>query len=544
MYQQVSAPSHTQDMTAIHHPYDERLDAVRDRIAQLTLETKDLVSPEKVYQLKRREVIDVFERDYALNTEKYDDSDEGLRNRAEVFHQHHQKLRLLEHNHTRSAKADTLAFEEKVDRELKTFVKDVWELVWSASGPPNTSSFTPRFKRDSVGIAAETSTNSTPQQSLSPAVDGYSTDLTTTDCEGEGDDDRKTSFIVKLPLPEKLKYGDAAKLSSKTPATRGPRSSSRASVKAPPPPEPERWIDFEDVYQRGQAKTKYRIVSDKRYPGKWYIFRCEEHNRNFMHRPQTAAGKHMTGKDHRCTISGAYFFELGVQVRNCNAALAKLNNDTIPEISELDQKAPRGKGSPIRRRKASSMSTGYEPDTDCDDETSDERLCKYPRHTDRRRMRALGDVNPVPGQVFNVYWPKVKKWYAAVILPKGPFSEIGLSGSMEDTPLLDSLPSCYERDGTSWKCKEGYNDGEPHASEQMYPAMYFDGPHPNVCDYAWLSIKDLEPFDRCTIEVMYRDIAIQHIKGREKQKEDELYDSDAESSGKHTKTTISVFQVQ
>jgi hypothetical protein len=542
MHQQVKAPSYTQDVDTLNHPYDEHLDAVRDRIAKLILDTKGLVSPEKAYQLKRREVHHVYKRDYALNEEKHGDSVEGLKNRAHIIHEQEEKLRQLDNNYMRSARAATLAFEDKVDWELKNFAKDVWELVWSAPRPHDTPSS--RFRRDSIGIAAETSADTTPPQGSSPVVGRYSTDLAATDDEGDGNDDRKRSLIVKLPFPKSLDPASAAKLISTTPATQASLSLSGGLGNASAPVKRNRCIDFEDVYQGGLAEIKYRIVPDKRYPGKWFIFRCDKHKMNFIDKPQNSAATHMRGSGHNCTISRDWFFEFGVQVRNCDAALAKLNNDAIPERSKRDRKVPIGKDSSLRRRRGSSMSTDHDPDTDCDDMSLDERPFKYARHRSRGRMRALSDVNPVPGRVFNVYWSKLKKWYAAVVLPKGSFSEIGLPGSMEDTPLLDCLPLCYEKDGTSWKCKAGYNDGEPRAPAKMYPIMYFDVSYPDDCNYAWLSIKDLEPFDPRKIERKYRATVLCYVKGRERQAENELHDSDAESSGKRSRTTASVLKVQ
>ncbi|KAK2743004.1 hypothetical protein CKAH01_18419 [Colletotrichum kahawae] len=88
----------------------------------------------------------------------------------------------------------------------------------------------------------------------------------------------------------------------------------------------EKTVDFDGLYDNGDAKYKHRIVQ---YGKEWFILRCDEHNIHFPYRAVTAAGSHLKGYAHNGPSAAlpAVIEAFGVRVTGCDKDKAELNNE-------------------------------------------------------------------------------------------------------------------------------------------------------------------------------------------------------------------------
>ena len=104
------------------------------------------------------------------------------------------------------------------------------------------------------------------------------------------------------------------------------------------------------------------------------------------------------------------------------------------------------------------------------------------------------------------YWKYSKEWYAALLLPTGRLEPVGISGSIEDTGLLSSIPTCYRTKGKEicgWK--PNFMAGGSKITKRSFAIMYllddlnipregsFEVPQRALFD--WVAAKDLRSFD-------------------------------------------------
>ncbi|KAH6872057.1 hypothetical protein B0T10DRAFT_499866, partial [Thelonectria olida] len=198
----------------------------------------------------------------------------------------------------------------------------------------------------------------------------------------------------------------------------------RARTVQTEPVETESTIEFDEVFQDGNAAIKHTIVQ---FRDEWYILLCETHGLNFKDHPIMSAAKHLNGrahgklpKDHEMAIK-----RLGVCVLNCSAKLAEENNRVC----------------------LVAYRTGYDPSklrTRTKNKTSESI------HNGRRpRKKFDGIVDPTPGGIYLGYWSKSREWHAVLVLP-GVATEqpidIGFSGTIRDLGLIKQLPPCYTYD--------------------------------------------------------------------------------------------------
>ncbi|KAF4469367.1 hypothetical protein FALBO_3734 [Fusarium albosuccineum] len=240
-------------------------------------------------------------------------------------------------------------------------------------------------------------------------------------------------------------------------------------------------IQFDSVFQNGNAPIKHVIVQYPLQHGSWYILRCEEHGLSFKDNPLIGAAAHIRSKKHSETCSD---FErvvtlLGVEVLGCNESLAKKNN--------------------IAARKA--FKSGYGYTTAESNQVSEDIVSSQDRGRtrDHRGQREASQViDPEHGQIYRVYWKSSKQWLAALLLPMHNLQDVGIPNSIEGLGLLEDLPKCYaydpRRKNFSWE--EGYEDDGPRVLMRKFPVMFFDGsPFPSKSTVAWVSAGDLEIYD-------------------------------------------------
>ncbi|KAB5566240.1 hypothetical protein GE09DRAFT_1106008 [Coniochaeta sp. 2T2.1] len=262
----------------------------------------------------------------------------------------------------------------------------------------------------------------------------------------------------------------------------------------------KRTIDFNEVYQDGDAEYKHIIIPYP--PGEkfdWYILKCDEHGVHFNTNPLHGAAKHLhsnqhnnMSKEHALAIQ-----ELGHMVWDCNKALADKNNKAVKEAFEKGYK-------PFNRNqltKTERRSMGFPvPETvparrgQTGAAAAAAQRKKEKAATDTAREASTGVYYPVEGELYLGYWSKNKTRYAVMVLPWGSLEPFGLQDTLKETGLLSSTPKCYTvdkatREITGWA--EGYEDGGRLVTKREFPVMYFDG----KLSVGWLGAKDLSIFD-------------------------------------------------
>lgn len=242
--------------------------------------------------------------------------------------------------------------------------------------------------------------------------------------------------------------------------------------------EPEKVIDFDDVFQDGNAPVKYIIAQFPRRTGHWYILECKEHRKHFLHDPVHDAASHLAGPKHNMIRGYTTAVEtLGTRVLNCNDVLAEKNNEAarcaLKEKLELERS---------RYTEQTLLHSGDECESD-------------------RPLQDLGTsipkrvIAPVVGGIYAARYPKVRDIYPVLIMPLE-----SLDLSKWKTVLLSRTPPCYLFDididpyPRGWA--EGYENGGPLANQRHYPAIYFDGrKFPEESLVGWVRVKRFRPFD-------------------------------------------------
>ncbi|KAF4342750.1 hypothetical protein FBEOM_3334 [Fusarium beomiforme] len=222
-------------------------------------------------------------------------------------------------------------------------------------------------------------------------------------------------------------------------------------------------IEFDEVYQKGNAPLKHQIVEHRGY---WYILQCKEHRRTFPKAPIKAACKHLNATSHgnlRLTHDQA-IARLGTLVMNCSDDLAQKNNNAVQRALYDNM------GQPL-----SSLST---------------------------RRRRLHRLDPRPGEVYCLYWRWAEQdqpgWYAFVVLPWDNCYSFGWDMTLKDTKLLDKIPESCEYNETTEvvKWKPAYRPGRSHHKSRQYPIIFFDDVNfPWNCASCWADVSLFERYD-------------------------------------------------
>lgn len=268
-------------------------------------------------------------------------------------------------------------------------------------------------------------------------------------------------------------------------------------------PAVKRTIDFNEVYQDGDAEYKHIIFM---YPpgdsgGDWYILKCDEHGVHFNTNPLLGAAKHLHSAQHN-NLSKEHSLairELGHLVWDCTKELAEKNNDAVKKAFDNGYK-------PFNRNQLSKTerkSMGFAVP-----ETIPARRTHGPWRDGPGNVASNSTASggskefaavayPVDGELYLGYWSKNKTRYAVMLLPWGDLEPYtGIQGTLLGTGLLEKPPKCYTIDRvtheiTGWA--EGYEDGGRLVNKREFPVMYFD--NPQKCSVGWVRAKDLTRFN-------------------------------------------------
>ncbi|KAM0227481.1 hypothetical protein ACHAP5_012170 [Fusarium lateritium] len=272
--------------------------------------------------------------------------------------------------------------------------------------------------------------------------------------------------------------------------TNAHQSKKRATPCAPGEHSQGRTVEFDEVYQNGNAESKYVIVQ---YLQDWYIVECKKHNMMFLKQPLKAASKHLSSGKHRMENPGhaGVIRELGTQVLHCDEEQAKMNNE-VSQRQTYDQI-----GLPDSRVSSSDTPTGT-----------------HSLYT--RSSQGIPGIDPKPGEVYTAYWKSGKKWYAALILPWGSFGGFGWNMSLQSTGIIKKVPKCYLFDRNNPQAipewADDYRPGGPYYSKREYPVMYFDtSVFPGKYSMGWVAAVDLQHYDSQAKHIPYRDVVDKFI---------------------------------
>jgi hypothetical protein len=293
-------------------------------------------------------------------------------------------------------------------------------------------------------------------------------------------------FHSGIGLPQKDLIPTAShKRQASSSTAHAPQSKKRATPCAPGERSQGRTIEFDQVYQNGNAETKYIIVE---YLQDWYIVECKEHGMPFLKQPLKAASKHLSSGKHRLENPGhaGVVRELGTHVLNCNEERATKNNE-VSQRKSYDQI-----GLPDSR-----VSSNDTPSS------------THSLYT--RSSQGISGIDPKPGEVYTAYWKRGKKWYAALILPWGSFGRFGWNMSLQSTELIKKVPKCYLFDPNNPKATpewaEEYRPNGPLYSKREYPVMYFDkSVFPGKYSMGWVAAVDLQHYDPQAKHIPFRDV--------------------------------------
>jgi hypothetical protein len=251
----------------------------------------------------------------------------------------------------------------------------------------------------------------------------------------------------------------------------------------------DRTIEFDQVYQDGQAEPKYVIVKHGEF---WYILECKKHRLHFNNHPIRGAVKHLRGKKHNQTSVN---FEdairaLGTRVLHCTEDDVAENNEVARRPSYSEMCRPVNSLSP-------SVAHGL------------------PTRSNPRRT----EIDPRPGEVYTTYWSDTKKFFAILVLPWRNVGHLGedLSLTVKDTKLIKKVPSCYRYNHVdeSYEWAPNFRPGGQSYPRRKYPIMYFDAAvFPEKCRVYWVAANDFQLYDPKVTTIPFKDVVDRYIASR------------------------------
>ncbi|KAI1177065.1 hypothetical protein F4777DRAFT_577349 [Nemania sp. FL0916] len=255
-----------------------------------------------------------------------------------------------------------------------------------------------------------------------------------------------------------------------------------------------RTVQFDDVYQNGQAKHKDTIIEYPLGSRKWYILKCERHNIRFTQRPLAGAAKHLNGQPHGGLEKSwdIAIQELGYRVLGCTKALADLNNEVVRIAYEKGYRPvsiinPENKKTKLRSEDAAANSRGVVSRSNMDIKGSSS---SSPRERKPSEITSSGPItNPKVFRIYNCIWKHQQ--YPVLILDWDDQKPGGLDLRLVDTGLLNkksSPPNCYLYQDAILAWAPGFEDGGLKVHKRKFPAI--DGNK----GVGWVPAKSLSEF--------------------------------------------------
>ncbi|CAM1508983.1 Fc.00g027220.m01.CDS01 [Cosmosporella sp. VM-42] len=479
------------------------IDWVRERV--------DIKPPEDIYTERKAALRARFDEALQLSYQA-DASPEERKIQGDQLIQYGVEIGALDREYEAAAEDEQAAYEQRLGEQGLALFNELFE----AAGPLLEVARQGRIWQASWGVPAARLPSSQNSSSNSDETNQLHKDISPSGQPPPEHDTSTNSFRFDRVVPD-------------LPATHPPSQAKRRAKDAPAATaekrprtgeEPEKTIDFEEVFQGGNAPIKYTIAQFPSLTGDWYILRCGQHQLNFSSRnPIWGAGKHLGGQAHNMKRDNKLAIEtLGVRVRGCSKALAEQNNAAVRQAEK------NGYTQPFRSRRER-RSRLQEPASADDDSTEGLNTSRLERSTkiDYPRVRNStrgfkGVMAPIPGEPYTAYYQISRKFMAVLLLPLGDFAQVGLEGNMQRTGLLEEIPGCFTynegtKEITGWQ--RGYQDGGPLVSRRAFPVIYIDGPtFPDKSPYAWVDGKDLGPFNTESYEPLYAKMVLELLRTR------------------------------
>ncbi|KAG5755161.1 hypothetical protein H9Q70_002186 [Fusarium xylarioides] len=261
------------------------------------------------------------------------------------------------------------------------------------------------------------------------------------------------------------------------------RKQKRQKLPIEPPNIPrERIIAFEQVFQDGNAQTKYIIVQHPPEFGHWYILECKEHNKHFYEDPIRGASRHLIGQEHGLKGDHSLAVKmLGTRVLYCNEKLPAKNNritmQSFPQVAGPTNVIPenRTKGDPP-----------------CD-----------------------VDIIPVVGKIYATKFPKLSHAYPILVLPWTAFDHFPhMKQLLRDTPPCFLFDEAVDRYPRGWT--KDYEDGGSRFKDRAYPVVYFHKEKfPEHCNVGWVPITNFKVYDPEHTEVACSKLVDRYLQNKD-----------------------------
>ncbi|KAI1770238.1 hypothetical protein F4818DRAFT_433885 [Hypoxylon cercidicola] len=154
-------------------------------------------------------------------------------------------------------------------------------------------------------------------------------------------------------------------------------------------------------------------------------------------------------------------------------AKAKQTDNDVQTDTPQTKKVRRGRPPKAFAKPTSRVSTG-EP-SHKGQPSPHETVPPHPTSVHRKKDVSKGITDPKVGEIYKIQDGSYVAGYAALVLPRGDFDEIGISRSIHDTDLR-KIPPCYwynEQDMSIIGWQKDYDDGGPKVNERKFPCMVF-----------------------------------------------------------------------
>ncbi|KAI6762440.1 hypothetical protein HG530_008420 [Fusarium avenaceum] len=477
-------------------PPSEKVVPIQNHLKQWSSRVRSVQSPEEAFQAKleaARAVYDDKVRSSSSRSVAPGDRD-TFRARRLAVSQCIQQVDELEAEHEAKKDDEEYEYQEKFARQYISMVLDLFSILgpsisdrsvveWrNRVAQPSSASL--KTQLDPITEQAETRPEEDVQQI--PIADQPLTRQTTDQPipDMPSTENERDQPIDSVPPTHQRKRATS-------PLPTVSEASKRARPNTLSEPLTNKVIDFDQVFQNGNARTKYVI---QRYQGYWYIVECKAHKKQFLAgNPLHGARRHLQGVAHHSLSVGhqQVIRMLGTRVLDCDDGLAEKNNKVARMPSYVRASRPQPRTCTFPPQPSGTQDPEYDaPQT---------------RNT---HNRIASHIVPKPGEVYTTFWKSEKRFYAVLILPWGSFREFGWDMSLKHTGLLNKIPACYKYDPVSETAEwaEAYKPGGPSALKRRYPVMYFDEPEvPKSCRSGWVAVANLQPYDSDDNSIPYKD---------------------------------------
>ncbi|KAL6918259.1 hypothetical protein FSST1_009754 [Fusarium sambucinum] len=466
----------------------QRIPALQEHLARWSPRIHPVKSAEEEFQENLKEAQDLFK---ALTDSSQNPFDKLNEIGACVTRM--QQLTAL-HEDTKEQKERE--YQQNLLEQEKSYVIELFDIfglelvkayckIWcDRRGHP---SWTDSTQPDPVSSNIDTEPKDTTTSRFTPIPDqptstSESQTKSTTKSPGPLDTENTQEPSIRPSEPDTTEHNTSVgpqKRPSEPPAAR-PTKRSRSDV-TQDPLVGDRTIEFEQVYQNGQAEPKYVIA---KYKGCWYILECKEHRLHFNNDPIRGAAKHLRGKRHNQT-SVTYedaIRALGTRVLGCEEKDVEDNNAVArrPCYSQM--------GRPV---------TSLSPSGG--------------RSIPTRSNQSPTVIDPKPGEVYTTFWGETKEFFAILVLPWHNAGQLGtdLTLTVKDTDLIEKVPSCYQYNDVnkSFDWAPEYRPEGQHYSRRKYPIMYFDAAvFPEECRVNWIAAREFALYDPRVSTTPYKEL--------------------------------------